>query len=60
MGHREMPLSHLLFIAQGVPPTLDVPNMQADSKGWWRGTVERTSVLAGELSLLHSRPSADR
>jgi len=26
---------------------------------WWRGTVARTSILAGELSLSHARPSAD-
>ena len=29
------------------------------SFGWWRGTVARRSVLAGELSLSHARPSAD-
>jgi len=27
--------------------------------GWWHGTVARTSVLAGELSLSHAQPSAD-
>ena len=27
--------------------------------GWCRGTVAKTSVLAGELSLLRTRPSAD-
>jgi len=27
--------------------------------GWLRGTVARTSFLAGELSLSHARPSAD-
>jgi len=26
---------------------------------WWHSTVARTSVLAGELSLSHARPSAD-
>ena len=27
--------------------------------GWWRGSVVRTSVLAGELSLSCARPAAD-
>ena len=26
---------------------------------WWLGTMARTSVLVGELSLSHARPSAD-
>jgi len=28
-------------------------------ESWWRSTVAGTSVLAGELSLSHARPSAD-
>jgi len=30
------------------------------TKGWLHSTVDRTSVLAGELSLSYARPTADR
>ena len=38
---------------------LSGPCEECELFGWWRGSVVRTSVLAGELSLTCTRPAAD-